>query len=86
MRAMLLAVCVLSASMLARAQTNLALLNSAAGEYIGQGRFYYTTNTADFTVALNGSAIQASAFGYLIMLTGPNNTVPGVGVYSNAVA
>lgn len=86
MRAMLLAVCVLSASMLARAQTNLALLNSAAGEYIGQGRFYYTTNTADFTVALNGSAIQASAFGYLIMLTGPNNTVPGAGVYSNAVA
>jgi parallel beta-helix repeat protein len=74
--------------MLAGAQTNLALLNSPEGDYIGQGQLYYTTNTADFTVGLYGStpwAIQAAAFGYVIMFGGPNDTVPSVGVYSNAV-
>ena len=89
MRSALLATGVLSVCMLASAQTNLALLNSPAGEYIGQGRLYYTTNPTDFTVGVSGSppsAIAVYAFGFQIMLAGPSGTLPGVGIYSNAVA
>ena len=70
--------------MFACAQTNLALLNSPVGEYSGQGRLYYTTNSAEFSVGFDG-AIRATAFGYTIVLAGPNGTPLGVGVYTNAL-
>lgn len=86
MRSILLATGVLSVSMLVSTQTNLVLLNSPAGEYIGQGKLYYSTNPTDFTVGFYGAspaAIAVYAFGFQIMLAGPNGTLLGVGIYSN---
>ena len=72
----------------ASAQSNLVLLVSPAGEYIGQGRTYFTTNTADFNVTLYPgplpTAVQATAFGFILTLAGPNGAAPTVGVYTNA--
>ena len=88
MRSVYLAACVLSSSLVLQAQTNLALINSPVGEYIGLGRTYYTINPADFSVQFNGPympAVVVSAFGFYAEFGGPNGTVPTVGVYSNAV-
>jgi len=89
MRSVLLATCAFCASFVTQAQPNLVLLNSPAGEYIGQGKAYYTTNQADFSVGFYRDsppdAVVVSAFGYFIDLAGPNGTIPTIGVYSNAV-
>jgi hypothetical protein len=72
----------------ASAQSNLVLLVSPAGEYIGQGRTYFTTNAADFNVTLYPgplpTAVQATAFGFFLTLAAPNGAPPAVGVYTNA--
>ena len=71
------------------AQSNLVLLISPPGEYIGQGRTYYTTNAAEFNASLYlgplPSAVRVAAFGYLMHFASPNGAVPIVGTYSNAV-
>lgn len=71
----------------AQAQPNLILLDSPAGEYVGQGRLYYSTNLSDFNVGFYGlpPAVMTTAFGYTIFLAGPNGITPAVGVYSNAL-
>lgn len=72
-----------------KAQSNLVLLISAPGDYIGQGNTYYTTNSADFTATLRigglPTTVQVLAFGYVMNLAAPNGAQPVVGVYSNAV-
>lgn len=72
----------------AAAQSNLVLLVSPAGEYIGQGRTYFTTNVADFNVSLYPGplppAVQATAFGFILTLAGPGGAAPTVGIYTNA--
>jgi len=86
-----LIVCLLAAfsASVANAQSNLVLLISPPGEYIGQGKTYYTTNSTEFSVSLVSgglpSAAQVSAFGYIMHFAGPNGTAPGLGTYSNAV-
>lgn len=86
MRASFLLMGVLLATLQARAQTNLILLNSPAGDYIGQGQFFYSTNPANFNIAFSGPpGVSIYAFGYDTILSGPNLIIPGVGIYSNAV-
>ncbi len=76
---------VLLAALRAWAQPNLILLNSPAGEYVGQGQFLYSTNPADFSIGYSGPpGIAINAFGYTTILCGPNGAIPSVGIYSNA--
>src|ERR1019366_10017503 len=76
----------LLAAMPVWAQPNLILLNSSAGEYIGQGQFHYSTNPADFSIGYWPPAIFISAFGYNTILSGWPNGILNVGVYSNGVS
>jgi hypothetical protein len=77
----------------AKAQSNMVLLVSPPGEFIGQGKTYYTTNLADFTADFNTNirpnkvplAVETSAFGFFLDFAGPNGAAPSVGIYSNAV-
>ena len=69
----------------ARAQSNLVLLISQPGDWIGQGATYMTTNPANFTV-YNTSyyALGISAFGFWIQFDGPVvASVLPVGRYTN---
>jgi parallel beta-helix repeat protein len=71
------------------AQSNMVLLMSPVGEYIGQGKTSYTTNLADFNATFYPgplpAAVQTTAFGYMMIFAGPNGVPPVVGTYSNAV-
>lgn len=69
---------------LAKGQSNLVLLVSQPGDYIGQGQTYVTTNSANFSVGGTAATISGSAFGYSIQFDGPGSTNLAVGVYSNA--
>jgi len=66
------------------AQTNLALLVSQPGDYIGDGQTYITTNLPDGTIS--GTPIELSfwVFDYLIYFSGPDRTPMGIGTYTNA--
>jgi parallel beta-helix repeat protein len=68
----------------ASAQTNLALLISSSGDYIGQGQTYVTTNQADISISGTPSTLIINAFGFAIYFSGPNGTPLTVGTYANA--
>jgi parallel beta-helix repeat protein len=68
----------------ASAQTNLALLISSSGDFIGQGQTYVTTNQADIGIAGTPSTLTINAFGFAIYFSGPNGTPLTVGTYINA--
>lgn len=68
----------------ARAQSNLALMISQSGDYIGQGQTYVTTNQSDLTLSGSAAQIQLTAFGYYIYFSGPGGTNLAVGTYTNA--
>ena len=68
----------------ASAQTNLALLVSSLGDYIGAGRTYVTTNQADIGIAGTATTPTFSAFGFSIYFSGPGGAPLTVGTYTNA--
>lgn len=65
-------------------QSNLVLFISSPGEYIGQGKTYVTTNTADFSVSGTPSFITVNAFGYYFWIDGPGSSNLTVGLYENS--
>lgn len=87
-RSLLLTVSAISALLLqpgiARAQSNLVMLISQPGDYIGQGAVDVTTNAADFSLSGAPDTVSVSAFGYSIIFQGPGQAGMTVGVYSNA--
>jgi parallel beta-helix repeat protein len=68
----------------ASAQTNLALLVSLSGDYIGQGQTYVTTNQADISISGTPSTLTINAFGFAIYFSGPNRTPLTDGTYTDA--
>jgi hypothetical protein len=78
----------LLATSVVQAQSNLVLLVSQPGDYIGQGQTYLTTNVANFGASLNsfGSQkyIQVTAFGFILQFGGPSGANLAVGTYTNA--
>ncbi|HOW67080.1 MAG TPA: Ig-like domain-containing protein [Candidatus Paceibacterota bacterium] len=69
----------------ALAQSNLVLLVSPPGDYIGAGATYMTTNAADFQVSGDVSTLSVDAFGFRIQLDAPSNQHLAAGEYANAV-
>jgi parallel beta-helix repeat protein len=68
----------------ALAQSNLVMLISQPGDYIGQGQTDVTTNQSDFSLSGSPAAFSIGAFGYNIYFSGPGGTNLTVGTYSNA--
>jgi parallel beta-helix repeat protein len=68
----------------ASAQTNLALLVSLSGDYIGGGQTYATTNQADIGIYGTASTLTFTAFDFAIFFSGPNGAPLTVGTYANA--
>jgi parallel beta-helix repeat protein len=68
----------------ASAQTNLALLVSSSGDYIGAGQTYVTTNQGDIGISGTPSTLTFSAFGFSIFFSGPGGAPLAVGTYTNA--
>ncbi len=66
-----------------RAQSNVVLLVSSPGDYIGQGNVYVTTNPASFTFYSYPSYLGISAFGYWIQFSPPYGAPLTVGSYTN---
>src|ERR1051325_601255 len=77
--------CHLLASSVACAQSNMVLLISPVGEYIGQGQTYYTTNQDDISSFWTPTTVTISALGFTNTLAAPGQSVLTVGQYSNAV-
>ena len=50
--------------MMARSQSNMVLLVSGSGDYIGQGGTYVTTNTNSFSFSGSVNGISVGAFGF----------------------
>jgi len=79
---------ILLAADVARAQSNLVLLISQPGDYIGQGQTYITTNASDFSASFNafGSQqdIRVIAFGFIMTFGGPGGASLAVATYTNA--
>jgi parallel beta-helix repeat protein len=68
-----------------RAQSNLVLLASASGDYIGQGQLNISTNPMDFSVSGTIETIHVGAFGYDLYFTGPGGGAMDVEDFTNAV-
>src|ERR1017187_1571531 len=68
----------------ANCQSNLVLLVSQSGDYIGQGQTYVTTNPADFSVSSDVWGLDIGAFGFDIWAEGPGGAALMVGSYTNA--
>jgi len=68
----------------ANAQSNLVLLISQSGDYIGQGATDVTTNPADFSIVYDEWGLDINAFGYDISADGPGGAELTVGSYTNA--
>jgi hypothetical protein len=88
------ALCLCITSEISFAQSNLVLLVSQSGDYVGAGKTYDTTNISDFSVEFYGvvfnegkglrlSTVRVSAFGYEIFFEGPNQSNLTVGSYTN---
>jgi parallel beta-helix repeat protein len=78
--------CYMSLCLLARvgfAQSNLVLLVSQSGDYIGGGNVYVTTNPASFTFSGNPTFVGISAFGFWVQFTPPYQSNFAVGSYTN---
>lgn len=88
-RILLAFVTLLLGTIAGQAQSNLVLLISPPGEYIGQGRTYYTTNLEEFSATLypgpQPAGIRALAFGFFLNFAAPNGALPTAGTYTNAV-
>ena len=69
----------------ARAQSDLVLLMSAAGDRVGVGQTYYTTNPVDVILSGDATTVSVQAFGFTMIFAGPSNSPLAPGVYSNAV-
>ena len=69
---------------IANCQSNLVLLVSQSGDYIGQGQTYVTTNPADFSVSSDVWGLDIGAFGFDIWAEGPGGAALTVGSYTNA--
>lgn len=86
---LLLLVTVFFGAVAGQAQSNLVLMISPPGEYIGQGQTYYTTNLGEFSATLypgpQPASVRATAFGFFLTFAAPNNALLTVGTYSNAV-
>jgi len=73
------------AQSVAPAQSNLVLLVSQTGDYIGSGGSYASTNLDDFSAGgVGGYAVFVSAFGYYVLAEGVNFGALTVGDYPNA--
>jgi hypothetical protein len=76
---------ILSLAGAACAQSNLVLLVSSPGDFVGQGETYTTTNTTDFSISSSSpSLITVSAFGFIFSFGGPGGTSLAVGNYPNS--
>lgn len=67
-----------------RAQSNLVLLVSQPGDYIGAGQTYLTANTNDFSATLGDWGLEIYAFGFDILADAPNGAPLAVGDYTGA--
>lgn len=67
------------------AQPNLILLISAAGDSIGGGATFYSTNQSDFTVTGSAATLRANAFGFFIDIDAPGAANLLIREYTNAV-
>src|ERR1019366_6481058 len=67
----------------ARAQSNLVLLVSQPGDWIGGGATYMTTNPASFTFSSGPNQVGISAFGFWIQFNPPYGSTFAVGKYTN---
>ena len=76
--------CLLFAPSFAKAQSNLVLLVSQTGDYIGQGQTYVTENQGNFNVSGTPATITISAFGFGFTFAGPGNGPLTVGNYTNS--
>jgi parallel beta-helix repeat protein len=74
----------LFAANIANGQSNLVLLVSQSGDYIGQGQTYVTTNLSDFSVDTDVWGLYIGAFGFDILADGPGGAALTVGSYPNA--
>jgi parallel beta-helix repeat protein len=74
----------LFATSFAKAQSNLVLLVSQSGDYIGQGQTYVTENQSDFNVSGTLATITISAFGFGFTFAGPGDVPLTVGTYTNS--
>jgi parallel beta-helix repeat protein len=81
----LLAASIPLAVSLSHAQSNLVMLISAAGEHIGAGQTYYTTNQTNIVLSGTPTAVTVQAFGFTMIFAGPGQSPLTAGVYSNAV-
>jgi Right handed beta helix region/HYR domain len=72
----------------ARAQSNLLLLLSQPGDYIGQGQTYFTTDATTFDARYYPFGpkqdILVTGFGYFMLFGGVGSTNLSVGTYSSA--
>ena len=67
-----------------RAQSNLVAFYSFPRDYLGQGGTYYTTNTAEFTVAGTATLLRVAAFGFEAYFEVAFGVDLVVGRYTNA--
>ncbi|MEI9864728.1 MAG: right-handed parallel beta-helix repeat-containing protein [Limisphaerales bacterium] len=74
----------LFATSFAQAQSNLVLLISSPGDYVGQGQTYVTENPDGFSVSGTPAIITINAFGFGFTFAGPGNTPLTTGVYTNS--
>ena len=68
----------------ANCQSNLVLLISQSGDWVGQGQTYVTTAPADFSVSSDVWGLDIGAFGFDIWAEGPGGAALMVGSYTNA--
>jgi hypothetical protein len=76
---------ILLVAKVADCQSNLVLLISQPGDYIGQGQIYLTTNLADFSITSGTPTLEINAFGFHVWAGGPRGAALTVGHYTNAV-
>jgi hypothetical protein len=69
-------------------QSNLALLISPPGDYLGQGQTYYTTNQQEIGIRISNSTtgVRITAFGFLMEFDPPSGMALTVGTYTNATS
>jgi parallel beta-helix repeat protein len=84
LKPLLLTIVSLVAGIVAQAQSNLVLLVSQPGDYIGLGTSHITANPAEFTFTGTPALVVVGALGYIIAFAGPGESNLTVGTYTNA--
>ena len=69
---------------LANAQSNMVLLISQPGDWVGQGATYATTNETQIGISGIAMTVTVSAFGFNMIFDAPGQNALGVGSYPNA--